>query len=518
MELLESNTVTNNITGNQSTTAATTPSGIVLSDEQLYIIIGSLSGTLIVLTAILLIICCARKKQKRVLSASHIEGGAPDVRSLRPVAAVAPIAAVSRDLRAHIEDYVDMNENGIPKQRAPSKPVVDNHIASGSYAETDNRGVNTPIPRPAPRTSINSNSSNHDADDYENAPGIIYENHKPALITQQIRRPVPAPVSPPEEKEPPLMPRKRSTESVDSDRSNLFRRGTKAYHLYGNALHDYEISDRDLTLTTKVGKGHFGTVYAGVAARLPHSTKTRVPVAVKTMKVSASDADKQEFLYEYQIMKLTNTLNHENITKLLASVTKTQPCRIVLELCTNGNLRNFLRGTRSQDTYYNLHGNSNSLSERQLLQFAIDIANGMEGIADLQLLHRDLATRNILLDANMRCKIADFGFAKDILNKPEYKSKSVFHRARPVRWLPPESIFYFKHNIMSDVWSYGIVLWEIVTLGNLPYPNMKVREVSIIFRFLLKKYYWIISFSTQIRKLTLYQDNQFAVKMYILFL
>ncbi|KAF6040239.1 hypothetical protein EB796_001453 [Bugula neritina] len=150
---------------------------------------------------------------------------------------------------------------------------------------------------------------------------------------------------------------------------------------------------------------------------------------------------------------------------------------LVLELMPNDNLRNFLRATRSQDIYYNLHSNSNSLSERQLLQFGIDIASGMEGLADLQLLHRDLAARNVLLDSNLTCKIADFGFAKDILNKPEYRSKSILHRARPVRWLAPESLFYFKHSIMSDVWSYGIVLWEIVSLGNLPYPGMNVKEV-----------------------------------------
>ena len=183
----------------------------------------------------------------------------------------------------------------------------------------------------------------------------------------------------------------------------------------------------------RLGKGHFGYVYSAIAASLPYSTKRNQKVAVKTMKNSATDSDKQEFLYEYQIMKLTNTLKHPNITTLLGSVTKSQPCMIVLEMMNNGNLRSYLRATRSQEEYYNLHGNSSCLTERQLLQFAVDIASGMEGIASLQLLHRDLATRNILLDDNLTCKIADFGFAKDVLNKPEYKSKSVFQRPRPTR-------------------------------------------------------------------------------------
>ena len=270
---------------------------------------------------------------------------------------------------------------------------------------------------------------------------------------------------------PPARPERKNIAKYANE--NLFRKGTKAYHVYQNAVHNYEMPSQEITMKDRLGKGHFGYVYSAIAASLPYSTKRNQKVAVKTMKNSATDSDKQEFLYEYQIMKLTNTLKHPNITTLLGSVTKSQPCMIVLEMMNNGNLRSYLRATRSQEEYYNLHGNSSCLTERQLLQFAVDIASGMEGIASLQLLHRDLATRNILLDDNLTCKIADFGFAKDVLNKPEYKSKSVFQRPRPTRWLAPESLIHFKHSILSDVWSYGIVLWEIVTLGNLPYPNMK---------------------------------------------
>ncbi|XP_067931361.1 tyrosine kinase receptor Cad96Ca-like isoform X2 [Watersipora subatra] len=259
--------------------------------------------------------------------------------------------------------------------------------------------------------------------------------------------------------------------------TGLFRSDTKAYAFYTKTITNYEMNRNQLQSNKLIGKGHFGCVYSGVASKLPNTKQRKTKVGIKTLKSSAPDSEKQEFLFELEIMKLVTSLNHPNIIKLLGCVTKTQPYLIVLELMTNGNLQKFLRDTKTKDVYYNLHGKSDSLNEQHLLKFALDIARGMDGIADLQLLHRDLACRNILVDEHLTCKVADFGFAKDVLNKPEYKSKSVFQRPRPTRWLPPESLFTFKHCIQSDVWSYGVVLWEIVTLGNLPYPHLSTREV-----------------------------------------
>ena len=271
-----------------------------------------------------------------------------------------------------------------------------------------------------------------------------------------------------------------SKETTLQRASNLFRSDTKAYEFYTKTKTNYEMSRSNIQSSRIIGKGHFGCVYMGTASKLPTDKRRNIKIAIKTMKNSAPDSEKQEFLYELEIMKLVSSLNHPNIIKLLGCVTKAQPYLIVLELMACGNLQRFMRETKTQDVYYNLHGKSDRLNEQHLLKFALDIARGMEGIADLQLLHRDLACRNILIDENLTCKVADFGFAKDVLNKPDYKSKSVFQRPRPTRWLPPESLFFFKHCIQSDVWSYGVVLWEIVTLGNLPYPNMSTREVSNI--------------------------------------
>lgn len=426
-------TMSSNYTNISTVPTGTTMTSSGIPNSSLIIIIASLGGTAVVLVLILAIIFCRRKSQKSnfasVEEVSNERGG-------------------HRNLSFTTTTSDELQENDDPIYRPTPNIEADkeSEVKDSVYSEV------------LPKERLPSTQSQNS--DYENAEAIAHINSTAKDLAP-----------------PPL--HKRGGGPITT---NLFRQGTKAYHLYRNALQDYEIDPKSLSMIAKIGKGNFSTVYSGMATSLPYTDATNQLVAIKTMKSSASDSDKQEFLYEFEIMKLTNTLQHKNITKLLASVTTSYPCMLVLELMPNDNLRNFLRATRSQDIYYNLHSNSNSLSERQLLQFGIDIASGMEGLADLQLLHRDLAARNVLLDSNLTCKIADFGFAKDILNKPEYRSKSILHRARPVRWLAPESLFYFKHSIMSDVWSYGIVLWEIVSLGNLPYPGMNVKEVNILLK------------------------------------
>ncbi|XP_067934751.1 tyrosine kinase receptor Cad96Ca-like [Watersipora subatra] len=438
------------LTQNETTTAMEVDQG--LATDTIIIIIATLGGLIVVLSIILIIVYCRPKDTKHRARSTEWIGPQTNM-SFESGFEDDPVYRASVEVGGRVNSaayYSDVDEVA---PEVTARVAISDPLSRESYAEVD---ISCPIPRPTSTATQNS--------DYENAAGIVYENCS-------------SPTSPTTTDSNPPLPAKRSSTDKKS-KQNMFREGTKAYHLYGNALQDYEIPRKHIQLLKRIGKGNFSTVHSGLAAQLPYSNEQNKQVAIKTLKSSASDSDKQEFLYEFEIMKLTNSLKHENITRLLASVTKSQPRMLILELMPLGNLRNFLRASRSQDVYYNLHGNSNCISERQLLQFAIDIANGMEGIAQLQLLHRDLAARNILVDTDLRCKISDFGFAKDILNKPEYKSKSVLRRARPVRWLAPESLIYFKHSILSDVWSYGIVLWEIVTLGNLPYPDMKVKDVQ----------------------------------------
>lgn len=474
-------------------TTAATDINVFMESDYLIPLVSALGGVVLILSIVLIVICCRRNiRAQRLINADDI--------NVKVVKATPAVTTQEVDVEMG-------NNNGVSNKPATNDENTSSMLRRNEQPQKSVTHAPVPGLKSIPALQLRSPSVDSDvmigSDDYLNDP-------TPAV---RIVPPPPAVKCP-----SPPQPDTSSQESLDTiDKSsaglttpklpkirgrsktgaaapsllvddkettiqratNLFRSDTKAYEFYTKSIVNYEMS-RNLIQTSKlIGKGHFGCVYSGMAGKLPNCKQRKQKVAVKTMKNSAPDSEKQEFLYELEIMRLVNSLNHPNIIKLLGCVTKTQPYLIVLELMTNGNLQKFLRDTKTKDVYYNLHGKSNSFNEQHLLKFALDIAKGMEALADLQLLHRDLACRNILIDSNLTCKVADFGFAKDVLNKPEYKSKSVFQRPRPTRWLAPESLFTFKHSIQSDVWSYGIVLWEIVTLGNLPYPHMGSREVSV---------------------------------------
>ncbi|XP_070574867.1 tyrosine kinase receptor Cad96Ca-like [Ptychodera flava] len=166
---------------------------------------------------------------------------------------------------------------------------------------------------------------------------------------------------------------------------------------------------------------------------------------------------------------------HPNIVRLLGCCTKSDPVCIILELAPYGNLKNFLLANRSTEIYQNLHQNSRYLTSLDLIHFGWQIAKGMSFIASKKFIHRDLAARNILLGEKRCCKISDFGFARDVSTASVYHSK--LEGRLPIRWMALESVVDSLYTIKSDVWSYGIVLWEIVTLGSTPYANMSSSEL-----------------------------------------
>ncbi|XP_072043467.1 tyrosine kinase receptor Cad96Ca-like [Amphiura filiformis] len=117
------------------------------------------------------------------------------------------------------------------------------------------------------------------------------------------------------------------------------------------------------------------------------------------------------------------------------------------------------------------------LNPNDILTFAYQIANGMDYLASNDCVHRDLAARNILLGEEMVCKLSDFGLARDLAGETQYEMKSEGGRV-PIRWMAPESVFYNVYTSQSDVWSFGILLWELVTLGSHPYPGMSARRLT----------------------------------------
>ncbi|XP_044055096.1 ephrin type-B receptor 3-like isoform X4 [Siniperca chuatsi] len=228
----------------------------------------------------------------------------------------------------------------------------------------------------------------------------------------------------------------------------LSYRGKTASHLQAIPLEDFTPS------------GEFGEVCRG---RLKLPGRREIIVAIKTLKVGYTDRQRRDFLSEASIM---GQFDHPNIIRLEGVVTKSRPVMIVTEFMENGALDSFLRLNDGQFTVI------------QLVGMLRGIAAGMKYLSDMNYVHRDLAARNILVNSNLVCKVSDFGlsrFLEDDPTDPTYTSS--LGGKIPIRWTAPEAIAYRKFTSASDVWSYGIVMWEVMSYGERPYWDMSNQDV-----------------------------------------
>ncbi|XP_033847860.1 ephrin type-B receptor 3-like isoform X2 [Periophthalmus magnuspinnatus] len=228
----------------------------------------------------------------------------------------------------------------------------------------------------------------------------------------------------------------------------LSYRGKAASHLQAIPLEDFTPS------------GEFGEVCRG---RLKLPGRREIIVAIKTLKVGYTDRQRRDFLSEASIM---GQFDHPNIIRLEGVVTKSRPVMIVTEFMENGALDSFLRLNDGQFTVI------------QLVGMLRGIAAGMKYLSDMNYVHRDLAARNILVNSNLVCKVSDFGlsrFLEDDPTDPTYTSS--LGGKIPIRWTAPEAIAYRKFTSASDVWSYGIVMWEVMSYGERPYWDMSNQDV-----------------------------------------
>ncbi|XP_065502079.1 tyrosine-protein kinase HCK isoform X2 [Caloenas nicobarica] len=207
----------------------------------------------------------------------------------------------------------------------------------------------------------------------------------------------------------------------------------------------WEIPRESLRLERKLGAGQFGEVWMAT-----YNKHTKV--AVKTMKPGSMSVD--AFLEEANLMK---TLQHDKLVKLHAVVTKEEPIYIITEFMDKGSLLDFLKSDE---------GNKQPLPK--LIDFSAQIAEGMAFIEKRNYIHRDLRAANILVSALLVCKIADFGLAR-VIEDNEYTARE--GAKFPIKWTAPEAINYGSFTIKSDVWSFGILLTEIITYGRTPYPG-----------------------------------------------
>ncbi|XP_059479523.1 inactive tyrosine-protein kinase transmembrane receptor ROR1-like isoform X2 [Neocloeon triangulifer] len=234
-----------------------------------------------------------------------------------------------------------------------------------------------------------------------------------------------------------------------------------------------EFIQEHVRLLQELGEGAFGKVYKGELLLDGMPT----PVAVKTLKENATAKTQQDFRREVDLM---SDLRHPNIVCLLGVVLRGEPLCMLFEYMAHGDLHEFLMAHSPFNEPEAGEIRRPQLDQADFLHISIQVAAGMEYLSGHHYVHRDLAARNCLVGDNLTVKISDFGLSRDIYSSDYYRvqSKSLL----PVRWMPPESILYGKFTTESDVWSYGVVLWETYSYGLQPYYGYSNQEVIDMIR------------------------------------
>ncbi|RWS21104.1 insulin receptor-like protein, partial [Leptotrombidium deliense] len=233
---------------------------------------------------------------------------------------------------------------------------------------------------------------------------------------------------------------------------------------------EWEVPRDKVKLLKELGQGSFGMVFEGEL--IDHILgEPSVICAVKTVNDNASHRDKQNFLQEATVMK---AFNCHHVVKLLGVVSIGHPVYVLMEIMSNGDLRSFLRSHRADE-----EGNEKIGYEppslKEILKMAAEIADGMAYLAARKFVHRDLAARNCMVSSDMTVKIGDFGMTRDIYETDYYRKGGIGFL--PVRWMAPESLKDGVFTSQSDVWSYGVVLWEMATLASQPYQGLANEQV-----------------------------------------
>uniref|UniRef100_A0A3Q3ASJ9 Tyrosine-protein kinase receptor n=2 Tax=Kryptolebias marmoratus TaxID=37003 RepID=A0A3Q3ASJ9_KRYMA len=231
------------------------------------------------------------------------------------------------------------------------------------------------------------------------------------------------------------------------------------------------IKRQDIALKWELGEGAFGKVYLAECANLSPDYD-KMLVAIKTLK-DANESTRQDFQREAELLTV---LQHQHIVRFYGVCTDGEPLAMVFEYMRHGDLNRFLRahGPDARILEESKMPPMGQLTLPQMLHIAAQIASGMVYLASLHFVHRDLATRNCLVGEGLVVKIGDFGMSRDIYSTDYYRVGG--RTMLPIRWMPPESIMYRKFTTESDIWSFGVVLWEIFTYGKQPWYQLSNSE------------------------------------------
>uniref|UniRef100_UPI00398F2157 fibroblast growth factor receptor 4-like isoform X1 n=1 Tax=Pristiophorus japonicus TaxID=55135 RepID=UPI00398F2157 len=239
----------------------------------------------------------------------------------------------------------------------------------------------------------------------------------------------------------------------------------------------WEFHRDKLILGKPLGEGCFGQVVKAEAYGINKDNPDKpVTVAVKSLKDDATEKDLADLISEMEMMKMMD--KHKNIINLLGACTQDGLLYVIVEYAAKGNLREYLRARRPPGMDYNFQITKvpeEQLTFKDLVSSAYQVARGMEYLASKKCIHRDLAARNVLVTEDNVMKIADFGLARGVNNIDYYKKTT--NGRLPVKWMAPEALFDRVYTHQSDVWSFGVLMWEIFTLGGSPYPGIPVEEL-----------------------------------------
>lgn len=237
-------------------------------------------------------------------------------------------------------------------------------------------------------------------------------------------------------------------------------------------VNDLEYNFAALELEEKLGEGFFGNVYKAKAPGiLRGGHEVGKFVAVKTLKGDSNADALDEFAKE---LKLCLRFDHPHVIKLLGVCTESIQKCMIFEYMDLGSLDNCLRSSNPSDPLYN--PTNFTITKKNFLPIVIQLAKGVEYLTSFSITHRDLAARNCLINSKLTAKIADFGLSRNLDAQNYYKVGGA-GGSLPIRWMPPEAILYRKFTPKSDVWSFGVLMWEVYTFGKLPYTGLSNHEV-----------------------------------------